>query len=596
MNARLGSFILFVTLASTGILVEVKAAPELVGPPIPEANEVQDILFLGDNRPMRLRLHVRIDGKAFEAQWNAYMSRIFDFCDINSDGALTKEEAAKAPSASFLQSHLSGAIGFFGSDSTIPWTELDVNPTDGKVTLEKLKAYYRRVGFGPMQIQGAPGEGASQALTDALFNALDANHDGKLSMEEIENAAKALARFDFDEDEMISAEELVPTINGFGFGFVRRTQPTPASESLSFVVLTPGESPLKATAQLIRKYDKDKNGKLSRAESGFDEATFARLDTNKDGQLDSHELLKWFAEPADLKLLAQLGRIAKSEPSRLLKPIVDAGRTMGSTSNAPLEVFNPDKRTMALTESLHKRGNGNLLLAMDNALIELQREEGPGTRPNYEGVRQFYLQQFRSAAGDKKVLEKKDAMSNQFFQGLFSLIDRNNDDKITEDELKAFFDVHAKGASAFVTLSQGDHGRGLFELLDTDRDNRLSPRELKNAWKTLAPWDTDGDGCIARSEVPRQFQLTLSQGRPVVNARFAESANRGAPTVNKARSGPLWFRKMDRNADGLVSRNEFLGSDEDFDKIDTDHDGFIDEKEAEAADALLRKKAEDKGK
>jgi Ca2+-binding EF-hand superfamily protein len=145
-------------------------------------------------------------------------------------------------------------------------------------------------------------------------------------------------------------------------------------------------------------------------------------------------------------------------------------------------------------------------------------------------------------------------------------------------------------------LSQGDHGRGLFELLDTDRDNRLSPRELKNAWKALAPWDTDGDGCISRTEVPRQFQLTLAQGRPVTNGRFAEPANRGGITVNKARSGPLWFRKMDRNADGLLSRNEFLGSDEDFDKIDTDHDGFIDEKEAEAADALMRKKAEDKSK
>ena len=37
---------------------------------------------------------------------------------------------------------------------------------------------------------------------------------------------------------------------------------------------------------------------------------------------------------------------------------------------------------------------------------------------------------------------------------------------------------------------------------------------------------------------------------------------------------------------------EFLGSDEDFDKIDTNHDGLIDEKEAEAADEWFRKRVE----
>ena len=52
--------------------------------------------------------------------------------------------------------------------------------------------------------------------------------------------------------------------------------------------------------------------------------------------------------------------------------------------------------------------------------------------------------------------------------------------------------------------------------------------------------------------------------------------------------GPAWFRKMDRNGDGDVSRAEFLGSKEDFDRIDTDHDGLISLEEAEAFDKLTR--------
>jgi hypothetical protein len=56
------------------------------------------------------------------------------------------------------------------------------------------------------------------------------------------------------------------------------------------------------------------------------------------------------------------------------------------------------------------------------------------------------------------------------------------------------------------------------------------------------------------------------------------------------RSGPLWFRKMDRNHDGDVSRREFLGTDEQFRKIDRDGDGLISLEEANRAEELFRKK------
>jgi hypothetical protein len=46
---------------------------------------------------------------------------------------------------------------------------------------------------------------------------------------------------------------------------------------------------------------------------------------------------------------------------------------------------------------------------------------------------------------------------------------------------------------------------------------------------------------------------------------------------------------MDRNRDGDVSRKEFIGTDEDFRKIDTDGDGLISLEEALKADALMRK-------
>jgi hypothetical protein len=45
--------------------------------------------------------------------------------------------------------------------------------------------------------------------------------------------------------------------------------------------------------------------------------------------------------------------------------------------------------------------------------------------------------------------------------------------------------------------------------------------------------------------------------------------------------GPTWFAKMDRNRDGDVSRDEFLGAAADYRRLDADDDGLISVHEAE---------------
>jgi Ca2+-binding EF-hand superfamily protein len=554
------------------------AAPPAAGP-----DDFQDLVYLGESRPVFLRLRVHLNGKPFGAAWEAWVQKLFQYFDRDGDGVLSPSEAVRAPRADFLRQQLEGGLGVADESASVgQLSEYGPDVMDRRVTLAQFTAYYQRGGFGPLRLALAAEQEAGDALTEALFRHLDRDGDGKLSKEEVAAAATLLEKLDYDDDEMLSAQELAPSTTP-AVGRPVRGGREPRPNEAAFLAISPGAPPQELTRALLERYDRDRNRKLSRAEIGLDPETFKRLDVNGDGQLDANELAKFVQRAPDLEVLVRLGSGARRLPVAEIAGGILIALPGGAEAGRGLTVLSPDGQAAPLAGAVRPVGRDDLTVTLADAVLDLSR--GAPSPSAFQQNRQFYLTQFRTADSEKRgFVERRQLRGDQaqILLGLFPFADRDGDGKLTEKELQAYLDLLTEGANCFTVLRIADRGRGLFEAMDANGDGRLGLRELRTAWSRLAPWDRDGDGFLARTEVPRRFQLVVGAGAAAGPARPARPV---PPTA-----GPVWFRKMDRNGDGDVSPREFLGTPEEFRRIDTDGDGLIDAQEATRADEWFRKR------
>jgi Ca2+-binding EF-hand superfamily protein len=502
-------------------------APEArAGAPAEAAGEVQELVFFGGAQTVLIRLRIEVGERPLGASW--------------------RDAVAK------LHAHLdSGVAGTAGSEE---------EPAD-----------FARMLRGPLAIRSRP---PSDPARDTTFARIDADGDGAIGPDERDRAATVLRRFDQNDDEAVSGAEMM------AFQDPNADPPAPEGRGTAeppVLLLDRGASRIRTVQQVLGRFDtggrgaRAKDQRLARSEIRLAAEVFRAFDANRDGALDSVELMEFLdrGDPA-VDLIVRLGPRSPDRPSVVLldrPPPASRGQPGPAASGSPRVQM--------------RKGIGTMVtIDLGDVRVDVRTED---TSWDAARARQGFDRLFQDIdLDDSKTISLSEARGREPFQGLFRLMDRDGDGLIVKGEMDVALALFEDLWRGHAVLAVKDRGALLFANLDSSGDGRLGLRELHEASGRLATFDRDGDGKVTAAEVPHRFELTLSLAPMPLGSVIRGDATAVAPGAAPG-AGPHWFQRMDRNHDGDLSPREFLGPREAFLRLDADGDGLIDAREATAA-------------
>lgn len=554
--------------------------------PVPQAelkiDDRQDMVVLAPHRPIRIRITVLFEGKPVTEMWHSRLRKMFAHFDRDGDGALNGFEVQNIFSDTGMVRMLQNGVYQPVPQDRPSLERLDLDG-DRKVSPGEMLQYYKTATRQMLQSQQAQTENPYNAsTTEAIYKLIDANGDSRITGDEVRALEKLVASLDTDEDECLSISELLASVpnsaNGRQPGVVvpvqRGGNPATRVPQTVFSYL-PGRIPGTLTQQVITRYDRDGDFDLTREECAFDVGTFTRLDADRNGKLDGEELDLWRTGPPDLEVSMSLAPKAVDCVVTLVTDGKEAS-TRGFEAR-PIE-------------------SGRLIIRAGRQPIEFWAYAAVISY-RQQSLKTSYQYLFQQASGGKNhILEKElsgpNTVQYQFLRTVFDACDADGDGRLTRAEFDEYFDLQDEFRNIALAVTPAVQTPTLFQLLDENRDGRLGVRELRTSWDRLIGLEPPGATVITREAIQPSLSIRLTRGmdRYYIN-QMAQPNYNGQNQVAVPQKGPAWFRKMDHNADGDVSRSEFLGTRSEFNLIDGDRDNLISLEEAEAYDRKMREKS-----
>lgn len=565
--------------------------------------------ILTSGGPVTCRMVVLVDGRPYPAAREDLGRELLASFDTNADGRVEWKEAAASPR------FLPGRFSFRFDERGLKTARLDHYAsyfrrrydTNGNGLLDagelgEIIAFC--YGAASFQMQANAMSGLRQVPERDL---LDTNRDRILSAQEIREAGNRLASRDKNGNELVELGELA---------LPNSASPMPAYLPLALPLAYSPESPLttwivqrrylaaqRAVQEAARKLKEMKDKKEP------PKAEMAPPPTAEEIAAKTYDPAASFWTDFHTALCEHYGRDGNLTPDHL--PLVRGlAVRLDANSNGRIDADEVAAlATMAPQLVLEARVVTGEKGSVSFALVSLDAELGTPQRvaTSFGGTLNLNLRgaQLRFGATHRyhqpgvqatATVTRFDANKNGRIERtemrasddepvwLFDQWDANRDGQVTAAEI-AEIDEQRFTPPA-IALGVTDQPYPLFHALDVTGDQRLSQRELRRASERLLDFDFDRDGEVTEAETPSAMNVHLlftTEAKGAMTLRGQFGVFNGSGTGGEAApSGPDWFIRMDRNGDGDVSRREFFGTREQFERLDADRDGFIDPGEAAA--------------
>jgi Ca2+-binding EF-hand superfamily protein len=520
-------------VASAAIFAGMKFSPQ-ANAQDPGKKGQHDMLLLLPDGPVHLRVYLTDAGRTLKETREAYLDKLVASLDTDADGKVSRPETTKHPL-------------FVGG-----------RRFENNKFLNTLRT---RQGLSGEEIALAVDRAAGQFLTYrqnnalaeqdlSVFRVLDADESGLIDRAEMQSASARVSERDSDFDQCLTFDEFLNDQSTTMADTLPQVNDEPPA-SLYSELLRDAREPIMA-ARLVRTYDENRSARLSAEELGWSRDRTAAMDKNRDSELSMQELGRLADAEPDLTLNIDLSRDA-SEAMRLVgeaTPGIIAARS-------DLIRFKRD----ALSLSIGYRHRDPLAEAEQNASATFNVLD----------------------ADANGYLDRDEIAEHHRFQRyLFDAMDRDEDDRVFAEEMLKYVKDYTEPASTTCQVTLLEIGNGFFPLLDGNADGRISLRELRKTEQTLVAV-ADAEEQINPSRLQKSYRIEFQRGGIGLFGRVDRPSAETPAALLKPPSGPMWFQRMDRNGDGDLTWDEFIGPRDVFSKIDHDRDGLIDEHEAKKA-------------
>jgi Ca2+-binding EF-hand superfamily protein len=481
-----------------------------VAPPLPSDQDACELIYLGKDRPYRLRLLLRTKTGSYRDSWNAQMDRLFAWLDANKDGRLSPNELSHAPSREQFVQMTTGD----GQIAAYPGPKPSEMNGDAKgVTLVEFRKWYSSSISGPLRVAWSSRGQAEEPHGASLLRNLKLDREKNLSRGQLRNLWPELRKLDENEDECLDNGEILGTPRLFG--------PT-------FITSIPGEVTGLAALDM----------------------PFAVWRVEDDPAMLVQALSKRYGSRAD--------RFLKSKPDVEIRIPVD-------DPDAALTV------TRAGTGDFRAVSNSSTLTSPAGLMDVSRRVASQSERRRAFAVNE---QTFAALDRNKDgYLDSAEVFLPPFeYVAWLRIADRDGDEKVSRQEFLDFLKLQASLVENVTILRIVDEGQSFFRLLDADGDGRLSPREMRQAEQRLEPVLGKADS-VQVKQLPRQVRIQLIQGRLNENGATERVADGPVwfQKMDRNRDGDVshaeWlgsearFAELDKDGDGLLSAAEARAGD-----------------------------------